>query len=169
MALKSAMDENRNPNSRDEVYRHIYKIRTARDEEREFAADNALKAFSRLRPILSEDGWDEMSTSVFKSTRQPVGNTLFVALVEGNIVGSVVYNGPGVGSQNIFPADWAFLRTLAVDSAHTGKGIGKALTLECIKRARGDSAASIGLYAADKISPPATSISIWISGNLAIR
>ena len=44
-----------------------------------------------------------------------------------------------------WPKDFAYLRALGVDPATRGGGVGRALTIACIERARAEGAAGIAL------------------------
>lgn len=71
---------------------------------------------------------------------------LIVATLEGKVVGAVGYVGPGIEKQEWFEREWPVIRMLVVDPEHRGLGIGRALTEECIVRARRDGANLIALH-----------------------
>ena len=71
---------------------------------------------------------------------------LIVATVGGRVAGAVGYIGPGHPKQEWFEADWPVVRMLVVHPAHRGLGIGRALTEECVRRARRDGAPLIALH-----------------------
>jgi GNAT superfamily N-acetyltransferase len=58
----------------------------------------------------------------------------------------VTYVGPHVEKAAFFDRSWPIIRMLVVDSAHRGKGLGHALTSECLARARRDGSAIIALH-----------------------
>lgn len=80
--------------------------------------------------------------------------TVIVAEKSGSLVGSVSYSSPQdpqEGKQSL-PSDWAVIRLLAVDPSARGMGIGRALALECLARARQDGAATVGLTTNERMT-----------------
>jgi ribosomal protein S18 acetylase RimI-like enzyme len=71
---------------------------------------------------------------------------LLVAERDGAIVGCVGYIPPGRSRNEVFAREWAALRLMAVDPAHRGCGISRALAEECAARARRDGAAALALF-----------------------
>ena len=71
---------------------------------------------------------------------------ILVASVDGEIAGTVGYVGPGRAKPACFPPEWAILRMMAVDPAHRGRGVSRALLGECARLAKHDGAAVLGLF-----------------------
>jgi ribosomal protein S18 acetylase RimI-like enzyme len=72
---------------------------------------------------------------------------LLVAILDGEVVGSVTYYASGSRSEaQGWPADWAGLRLLAVAPAARGLGAGRALMEASIERARVDGATALALH-----------------------
>jgi ribosomal protein S18 acetylase RimI-like enzyme len=67
------------------------------------------------------------------------------------IAGSVAYVAPHAPKADFFDPEWAGIRMLVVDPAARGQGIGRALTEECIRRARRDGASVIALHTSPKM------------------
>jgi ribosomal protein S18 acetylase RimI-like enzyme len=124
-------------------------IREARPDERPAAAAIAVAAFAQLGAHLAPDEREKLYARVRATTEAPDPGHVIVAVAGGRVVGSVVYNGPAAGQHPLFAADWAFFRSIGVDAAWGGRGIGRRLVEACIERARRDGAAWLGLYAAD--------------------
>ena len=124
-------------------------IRPARLDERAAAAGIVVSAFARLGSHLEPTEREKLFDRVRTTTTNPEPGQVVVAVAGDRVVGSLIYNGPGPGQHPKFPADWAFLRSLGVDEAWRGQGIGRRLVEECVARARREGAAWIGLYAAD--------------------
>ena len=75
---------------------------------------------------------------------------LIVAELADRIVGTVTLYPEGTRAENGgWPAGWAGIRLLGVVPEARGHGIGRALTEECLDRARRHGAAVIGLHTID--------------------
>lgn len=70
---------------------------------------------------------------------------IIVAEQDSQLVGAVAYYPPAERQGGDFQSDWGLIRVLAVHPDHRGKGIGKFLTEECIRRAKDEGAAAVGL------------------------
>jgi ribosomal protein S18 acetylase RimI-like enzyme len=71
-----------------------------------------------------------------------------VAEVDGELAGTAEYLGPQarrIGLVQAVPEGEAYIGRLGVSPAFRGHGLGRALTEECIRRARADRARTIGL------------------------
>ncbi|MGZ5038353.1 MAG: GNAT family N-acetyltransferase [Usitatibacter sp.] len=71
---------------------------------------------------------------------------LLVAAGDGGLLGACGYMAPGVPRHDFFPPEWSILRMMSVPPEHRGRGIARALAEECVRRARRDRAAVLGLY-----------------------
>jgi len=71
---------------------------------------------------------------------------IVVAEIAADIVGAVAYIPPNRRKAHYFDQAWPIIRSLVVDPKSRGAGIGRALTLECIKRARRDGSPVIALH-----------------------
>jgi ribosomal protein S18 acetylase RimI-like enzyme len=71
---------------------------------------------------------------------------VIVAEAGGQLAGAVAYIPPGAPKAVFFDPAWPIIRMLVVDPACRGKGIGRALTDECLARARRDNANVIALH-----------------------
>lgn len=128
---------------RDEI-----RIRPVREDERDEAGEIAVQAFSRLRGLLTPDGWTALEKGIRFVTTQETLGTLLAAEIEGKIAGSVRYTGPGHGGHIIYPDRFAYIRAVAVSPHHLRRGVGQALTQACIAAARRDRAEAVGLHVA---------------------
>ena len=59
-----------------------------------------------------------------------------------------MYVGPGKPKNTFFKLEWPIIRMLVVDPAYRGQGIGRALTEECVRRARRYESLVIALHSA---------------------
>jgi GNAT superfamily N-acetyltransferase len=71
---------------------------------------------------------------------------VLVAEVDGEIAGTVTYYADAGREGLGFPAGWAGFRTLAVDPARRGRGIGQALLAACIERARAAGVPTLAIH-----------------------
>jgi len=120
-----------------------YTVRNARPEEFEEIGALMVQVYSQLEgfPKISEQpDYYKMLANVGALTNNP-GTALLVAVNDENsIAGAVVYFNEmkyyGSGGTATREENAAGFRLLAVDPAIRGKGIGKLLANECIKKAR---------------------------------
>ena len=76
--------------------------------------------------------------------------TLIVAEDAGRLIGAVTYYPDAPRESHVpWPATWAAFRLLAVHPDARGRGIGRQLTEECIRRARLAGRSAIGLHTTD--------------------
>ena len=71
------------------------------------------------------------------------------AEIDGRIVGSVAYIGPGKPKSPFYQPQWAVMRMLVVAPEAQGHGIGRMLADECIGRARRDKAGVFALHTSE--------------------
>jgi ribosomal protein S18 acetylase RimI-like enzyme len=118
---------------------------------RDFTADDAaavnavaLAAFEQYRGEYED--WPAFSAFVGSMADLAEGGELIVALSDGRIAGAVAYFGPRATKPALFDPAWPVIRMLVVDPAARGRGLGRMLTEECIRRARRDGADGIALH-----------------------
>jgi GNAT superfamily N-acetyltransferase len=101
----------------------------------ESSSDDLVKAFEEYQHEL-RDVRSRLADSV-----------LIVAENDGRIAGAVTFYPPGEEKKaEGWPKEWAAFRLLAVHPKARGLGIGKALTEECLRRARDLGATTMGLH-----------------------
>jgi ribosomal protein S18 acetylase RimI-like enzyme len=112
-------------------------------------ADLNVSAYAEFASRLRPGSWETMQQNL-RNVAERAEIAEFMVCRSGNdIVGSVAYCPAGKGDPTLFKPDMASILLLAVSPMHRGKGIAKALTVECISRARGDKANSIGLFTSE--------------------
>jgi len=106
--------------------------------------DVALAAFAEFRHAY--DDWPAISLGVGDTASLATVGEMIVAVSEGEVVGAVTYVGPGRPKREYFPEHWPVVRMLVVSPAARGRGIGRALMEECVRRAERDGAELIALH-----------------------
>jgi len=119
-------------------------VRTAEPRELDAADRVARIAFGEYEARFPE--WIPLLREGRPMARLAADGEVLVADHDGAIVGAVAYLAPGRSKEPAFRPEWAVLRMMAVDPAHRGRGIARALAEECARRARRDGAASLALY-----------------------
>lgn len=104
----------------------------------------ALAAFSQFQQHYSD--WPAMAAAVSRMADLGGTGEVIVAEVDGQVVGGVVYVPGGAPKAAFFDQSWPIIRMLVVDPAFRGMGIGRALTEECLRRARRDLVPLIALH-----------------------
>ena len=107
-------------------------------------ADNlnrvAIAAFSQFREHYQD--WPAMLASLSKTSDLSASGEVIIAELQHAFAGAVAYFGPDRPKAPFFDQRWPIIRMLVVDPAFRGNGIGRALTDECIARARRDGSRS---------------------------
>ncbi|HMC55957.1 MAG TPA: GNAT family N-acetyltransferase [Gemmatimonadaceae bacterium] len=121
-----------------------YVIRDFTDADSAEVNVTALAAFSDFKDAI--DDWPTMAERVGHMSDLVAHAELVVATVDGRVAGAVGYCGPGRPKQEWFDVAWPCVRMLVVHPSYRGLGIGRALTEECVRRARRDGASLIALH-----------------------
>ncbi len=106
----------------------------------------ALAAFEQYAGTY--DDWDGFKAKLSQMSTMAESAELMVAEMDSELVGAVAYIAPHVGKAQFFKPEWAVMRMLVVSTAARGKGIGRALTQQCLERARRDHAGTLALHTA---------------------
>ena len=96
----------------------------------------SIAAYREYIKILSAENWQKMQHSLSNVEHTAKIANFLVAEVENKIARAIAYYPPGKSNSKFFDSQWASLRLLAVAPNYRGKGIGKLLTEEGIKRAK---------------------------------
>jgi ribosomal protein S18 acetylase RimI-like enzyme len=119
-------------------------IRTATREEwpgADGVADSAFRDYEAAFP-----DWIASLRAARLMSRLGEEAELVVAARGGELLGACGYLAPGKARHDFFPMEWSILRMLSVPPENRGRGIARALVLECISRSRRDGARILGLY-----------------------
>jgi ribosomal protein S18 acetylase RimI-like enzyme len=119
-------------------------IRDFHKEDAEAINRLALASFNEFRTAYSD--WTAMAANISKMSSLANVGELIVAEYDGMISGAVTYVGPHRPKAAFFDSDWSIVRMLAVDPKHRGRGVGRALMHECVRRARRDGANVLALH-----------------------
>jgi GNAT superfamily N-acetyltransferase len=120
------------------------KIRDYVQSDAEAVNRIALSAFSQFSTRYQD--WPAMQASLSKTSALSATGEVIVAEFEQRLAGAVAYFGPDVAKAPFFDQRWPVIRMLVVDPAFRGKGLGHALSAECIARARRDRSPIIALH-----------------------
>lgn len=104
----------------------------------------ALAAFAQFERHYSD--WPLFTSHVARMPELAKTGEIIVAEDSGQIVGAVAYVGPQAPKAAFFDPAWPVIRMLVVDPAARGKGIGRQLTEECLRRAERDQSSVIALH-----------------------
>ena len=126
-------------------------IRDAAPEDFDQSSAVILDAYREYRPDPLPPGWADTWEAYWREIGA-VGSRaheaqLIVATIGDHIVGAVTFYPEGPNSSVVdWPPEWAVVRLLAVSPDRRRQGIGRALTQECVRRARRQGARAVGLH-----------------------
>ena len=124
-------------------------LRDARDEDRAAVAALTLQAYGEYAARMEPGAWAGLHGAVTGAlAAYEAGVERIVAERDGEIVGSVMLYPAKASAYGELAdaASWPELRLLAVAPSARGQGVGKALVMECVRRARAAGAAELGLH-----------------------
>jgi len=104
----------------------------------------AITAFEQFRDAYQD--WPAMRAGLSKTSALSTAGEVIVAEIGNRLAGAVAYFGPGAEKAAFFDRAWPIIRMLVVDPVDRGRGLGHALTSECITRARRDRSDIIALH-----------------------
>lgn len=104
----------------------------------------ALRAFEQFKS--SYQDWPGFRAKIGNMSALADVGELVVAEVDGQIAGAVAYVGPSAPKAEFFRPEWSIMRMLVVAPDLRGRGIGRALAEECLRRAKRDGASVFALH-----------------------
>ncbi|HSH81744.1 MAG TPA: GNAT family N-acetyltransferase [Herpetosiphonaceae bacterium] len=129
---------------------HDFRIRDARPEDGDKIRAVTLAAYEQYADVMPH--WQMYRRQHLLATLEEQGpEERIVAERNGEIIGSVLlYPATAtVYETETANAGWPEIRLLAVPPSVRGQGVGKALLDECVRRARGAGATTLGLHSED--------------------
>ena len=122
-------------------------LREARSDELDNVALLIRAANQQYENFLPPEAWKFYLEDMMDVRRRLNESQLIVAELDGQLAGTVtLYLDAKHSSLEGWVNGWAGIRLLAVHPAHRGRGIGRALMEECIRRCRKQGIATIGLH-----------------------
>ena len=104
----------------------------------------AVSAFEQFRDQYQD--WPAMRAGLSRTSALSTTGEVIVAEFQNRLAGAVAYFGPNIQKAPFFDQRWPIIRMLVVDPAIRGKGLGHALTAECIARAKRNESPVIALH-----------------------
>ena len=129
-------------------------IRGARPSDRPAIEAVTLAAYEQYAAVVPARLWQEYRRNIVETLADATDDITIVAEAEGALVGSVLFlpagteaaaPGRGTLSRRAYPE----VRLLAVAPAARGRGVGRGLMDECIRRARAGGTPVLGLHTTD--------------------
>jgi ribosomal protein S18 acetylase RimI-like enzyme len=126
------------------------KIRDARLDELDEVSQVLKKAYSQYADFMPGQDWKDYLENIINVRSRLPEAELIVAEIDSRLVGTVtLYLKYQSTSLEGWLPGWAGVRLLAVHPDYRGRGIGRALMEECIRRCRTQGIRSIALHTSE--------------------
>ncbi|MCA1675388.1 MAG: GNAT family N-acetyltransferase [Actinobacteria bacterium] len=136
----------------DQTPRQAVTVRSASPAELPAVSRLVEAAYAEFEPYLTPANWARMTGNIARVVAAGSPGQLLVAYLGCHLAGTVTYLPPGPKDYHRVPPDWAVIRVLGVEPALRGRGVARALTEECLVRARADGAPAVGLHTAEMMT-----------------
>jgi GNAT superfamily N-acetyltransferase len=119
-------------------------IRNYKSSDAENLNRVAVAAYGQFRDQFQN--WPAMLAWLSNASALSATGEVIVVEVQDSFAGAVTYFGPDSPKEAFFDKGCSIIRMLVVDPPFRGQGLGRALSTECIARARRDGAPVIALH-----------------------
>jgi ribosomal protein S18 acetylase RimI-like enzyme len=124
------------------------RVRDAREEERGAIRELTLAAYAEFAAVMEPSAWAGLDAAVRAALDGGADAERIVAEEDGRLLGSVMLFPPSSDAYRgaVARTAWPELRLLAVAPEARGRGVGRALVDECVRRTRRMGARELGLH-----------------------
>lgn len=140
----------------DQRPRQAVEVRSASPAELPAVSRLVTAAYAEFEHHLTPENWARMNNNIARVVQPGAPGQLLVGYLGDRLAGTVTYLPPGPKDYHRVPQEWAVIRVLGVDPALRGLGVARALTEECLARARADGAPAVGLHTAEMMTAART-------------
>jgi ribosomal protein S18 acetylase RimI-like enzyme len=120
-------------------------IRDARPDDLDNVSLLLRVAYQEYETAVPPDAWKAYLRDIMDVRSRLPESELIVAISGERLVGAVTFYGKGSRSLD-WPEGWAGVRLLAVHPGYRGRGIGRCLMQECVRRCRDRGIKTIALH-----------------------
>ena len=123
-------------------------MRPAAGAERDRVQELVLASYAEFEPSLEPAHWVGLQAALRRIVAPGAPGVLLVATSGSTLAGTVTYLPAGPREYRHVPQSWAVVRGMAVPTALRGRGVGRLLLRECLRRAEADGVPAVGLHTA---------------------
>jgi GNAT superfamily N-acetyltransferase len=123
-------------------------VRAARPADRDAIVRITHAAYAEHAVVMAPSAWQALAQAIDVSLGDDTNVTRLVAELDGEIVGSAALYAPNSAAYGSLASasSWPEVRLVAVHPSARGRGVARALVLECARRAKAAGARVLGLH-----------------------